>query len=173
MKAFLSSLLLLLSCLVIRAQEDELLQQVLAANAPRTLQASFTMVRHSPMLTEDLTSEGEVFLQAPDKICWEVQRPFFRKTVLNGTEASPGRFRMPEARDFILSSGRSDGAVRLELTPRRKDLQRLFTKIEVEAHPETLLVQNVRLVGKDGGWTTIHFDHIRTDVALPEERFNP
>lgn len=173
MKAFLSSLLLLFSCLFVRAQEEELLQQVLAANAPRTLQASFTMVRHSPMLTEDLTSEGEVFLQAPDKICWEVQRPFFRRTVLNGADASAGRFRMPAAKDFTLSSVRSDGAVRLELTPRRKDLQRLFAKIEVEAHPVTLLVREVRLVGRDGDWTTIRFDPVRTDVAIPEERFNP
>ncbi|MBP5538903.1 MAG: outer membrane lipoprotein carrier protein LolA [Bacteroidales bacterium] len=173
MKAFLSFLLLLFSCLFVRAQEEELLQQVLAANAPQTLQASFTMIRHSPMLTENLMSEGEVFLQAPDKICWEVQRPFSRRTVLNGTEASPHRFRMPAAKDFILSSRRTDGVVRLELTPRRKDLQRMFAKIEVNVHPGTLLVQEVRLVGNDGDWTTIRFDHIRTDAAIPQERFNP
>ena len=173
MKAFLSFLLLLFSCLIVRAQEEELLQQVLAANAPTTLQASFTMVRHSPMLTEDLRSEGEVFLQAPDKICWEVQRPFSRRTVLNGTEESSHRFRMPEAKDFTLSSGSSDGAVRLELTPRRKDLQRMFAKIELTVHPETLLVQEVLLVGKDGDWTAIRFDHIRTDALIPQERFNP
>ena len=66
------------------AQESDILQRIREANLKNTLRADFTQVRHSQLLTEDLTSSGFVALQAPDKVHWEVVKPVSRVTVFNG-----------------------------------------------------------------------------------------
>ena len=171
MRKILPLLLLVLTSLPLRAQDD-LLQRIQAANSPASLQAGFTQVRHTPMLTEDLRSEGTVSLLAPDKLRWEVVRPVSRVTVFNGEIPSGRRFRMPEAKDFRMTS-RSDGdALLLTLTPLRKDLKRMFSEILLRVDSQTLVVRDVRLTGTAGDYTDIEFHDIRTDLPLPESLFN-
>ena len=76
--------------------QNDVLDRLKAANTFETLQLSFVQTRHSAMLTEDLRSEGRMVLVSPDRIRWEVQKPYRSVFVSSGELAVAGRrFRMP------------------------------------------------------------------------------
>jgi len=101
MKRWLLILAGLALALAASAQEN-ILDRLKAANAFETLQASFTQTRHSSMLAKDLKSEGRVVLASPDRIRWEVLKPYpslfvssgegdsFASLGMTGKEASLG-----------------------------------------------------------------------------------
>ncbi|MBQ7458629.1 MAG: outer membrane lipoprotein carrier protein LolA [Bacteroidales bacterium] len=75
MKRFIT--ILLFACVALcAAAQDEMLQKIIAANTFDSVQASFSQVRHSSLMTDDLKSEGKVWLQVPDKVRWEVTAVF-------------------------------------------------------------------------------------------------
>ncbi len=57
MKKILSALCLFI-CTLAGAQEADLLQRIREVNLPASLQASWEQVKHSPLLEENLESQG-------------------------------------------------------------------------------------------------------------------
>ncbi len=149
MKRLFTLLLALLPALMLPAQ-DGLLQRI--------IEASFVMQRHSPMLLEDIKAEGVVFLKAPDKIRWELQRPTSKVTIFNDDIPSAQRLTLPKEKDFAFSSEDAPGELILVLIPLRKDLKRMFTRIVLQADKKTLLIH-------------IKFSNIVTDADIPQELF--
>lgn len=170
MKRLFTLLLALLPALMLPAQEG-MLQRIIEANSPDALRATFVMQRHSPMLVEDIKAEGVVFLKAPDKIRWEVQRPASKVTIFNGDIPSAQRLTLPKEKDFACSAEESSKELILVLIPLRKDLKRMFTKIVLQADKNTLLIHDIRLFGNDGEETFIKFSNIVTNTDLPQELF--
>ena len=106
MKRWLLILAGLALALAASAQES-ILDRLKAANTYETLQASFTQTRHSSMLTKDLKSEGRMVLASPDRIRWEVLKPYPSVFVSSGELAIAGRrFRMPAEKDFTATWNR-------------------------------------------------------------------
>lgn len=172
MRKFVTFLSCLALCALASAQNADLLVRIREANLKNTLEASFTQVRHSPMLSEDLKSEGYVALQAPDKVRWEVLKPVSRVTVFNGDIPQAGRrFRLPSEKDFTVSSLEDGKEQTLILKPVRRDLQQLFSQIVLKIDPATLSVRSVLLSGLDGDWTQITFSKVKTDVPLDQALF--
>lgn len=154
------------------AQDADLLVRIREANLKNTLEASFVQVRHSPMLSEDLRSEGYVALQSPDKVHWEVLKPISRVSVFNGDIPQSGRrFRLPTEKDFTVSSLEGGQELSVILKPVRRDLQQLFSQIVLKVDPATLAVRSVLLSGLDGDWTQITFSHVKTDIPLASSLF--
>lgn len=167
--------LLLYLCLLVStvaaAQESDLLLRIREANLKNTLRADFTQVRHTPMLTDDLVSNGFVALQAPDKVHWEVVKPVSRVTVFNGDIPQSGRrFRLPSDKDFSVSSLEGE-ELSIILKPLRRDLAQLFSQIVLKVDPVSLAVHSVLLTGLDGDWTQITFTKTQYDMALPASLF--
>ena len=152
------------------AQEVTLVERILQANMPRTLEAPWTQIKHSPLLKEDLKSSGVVYLQQPDKIRWEVQEPVSRVTVMNGS-APRGRFRLPTEKDFRATVLEGEDYT-VDLEPVRRDLQALFAQVTLTVDKKSLLIKSALLRGTDGGWTLIQFGDRKLDGALPEGIFD-
>lgn len=169
MKRLTLILLLLCTEFTLRAQGPGLLAQAIAANTPEQLQARFTQTRHTPLLEENLVSEGTVYLLAPDKLRWEQQSPVSKVTVLSD-QASGRRFRLPTEKDFTFSSLDGDDLT-LILTPLRRDMKQLFVQLVVKLDPASLLVRSVLMNGTDGGWMLLEFRDIRSDVKLDASLF--
>ena len=170
-KYLLHILLLFCCCTIASAQEQDLLTRIREANLKNTLRADFIQIRHSELLTEDLTSTGFVALQSPDKVHWEVLKPVSRVTVFNGDTPQEGRrFRLPADKDFTVTSMEGE-ELSVILKPNRRDLAQLFSQIVLKADPKTLAVHSVLLTGVDGDWTQITFSKVQTDIPLPETLF--
>ena len=162
-------LILLWLASILRAQEPSLLSKAIAVNLPDQLQAHFTQTRHSPLLEENLVSNGVVYLKAPDKIRWELISPVQKATVLSD-DAAGRRFRLPTEKDFTFTT-LSGEDLTLILTPVRRDMKQLFVQLVVKLDPESLLVRSVLMKNTDGGWTLLEFRDIRSDVKLDASLF--
>lgn len=170
MKKALLILLAILSSLALSAQ-DAILERVRQANTFDTMTASFTQVRHSSLLTQDLVSEGFVAMKAPGKIRWEIRKPNARVSILDGEAAAGGRrFRLPAEKDFTIRSLEGEDYV-LTLEPLRRDLRQLFRQIIVHADKRTARVQSVLLMSGDGDWTRLEFKDVRTGEPVDEKLF--
>lgn len=124
---------------------------------PASMEASWTQVRHSPLLSEDLKSSGTVVLREPSYLRWEVKEPVQSVSEFGADDASRSRFRMPTEKDFkVLEDGET-----IILQPLRRDLRQMFRKITVTMDPVSGTVSSVFLEGTDDGWTMIEFKDVK------------
>ncbi|MBR1489608.1 MAG: outer membrane lipoprotein carrier protein LolA [Bacteroidales bacterium] len=186
----LLGLLLSLACLA----QDALLERLKAANTFGTLQADFVQTRHSQMLTKDLVSEGRVALVAPDKLRWEVVKPYRNVFVTEGegdsfaslgmtkgtsgmTQGTSGmtgkgnrRFRIPTDKDFSATVLEGEDVV-VKLVPLRRDMKQMFREIIVHADKKSLRIHTALLVTPEGDWTQLEFKNILTGQSIDPKLF--
>ena len=170
MKRVLLFVAVLFAALSAGAQES-LLDRVKAANTFDTLQLTFVQTRHSTLLTEDLVSEGRLTMAAPDRIRWEVMKPYRSVFVSSGELSFAGRrFRMPSEKDFTVTALEGE-EVTLTLVPVRRDLRQLFKEVVVRADRKTLRIRSALLVTPDGDWTRLEFKDIRANEPVDPHLF--
>ena len=178
MKRWLLILAGLAFALAASAQED-ILDRLKAANTFETLQATFTQTRHSSMLTKDLVSEGRMVLASPDRIRWEVLKPYPSVFVSSGEGdsfaplgmAGKGRyFRIPTEKDFTATVLEGE-ELAVKLVPVRRDLKSLFREIIVHADKSSLQIRSALLITPDGDWTLLEFKDIRTNQPVDSKLF--
>lgn len=142
------------------AQED-VWSRIKEVNFPKkSLQASWNRIYRSPMLQEDLKSEGIVSITQPDALRWETLKPVKRVTELDGS--TQGRFRLPEEKDFKVNILECD-AYTVQLTPVRRDLKQLVGQIVLTVEKKSYKLLHVTILGVDGDWTQITFSNIKMD----------
>lgn len=125
---------------------------------PASFEASWTQVRHSPLLTEDLRSSGTVVLKEPSYLRWEVKEPVQSVTEFGADDNQRSRFRMPTEKDFKVTE---EGEGTIVLEPLRRDLRQMFRRITVTLDPASGKLQSVFLEGTDDGWTRIDFKDVK------------
>ena len=156
MKRWILILAGLALALAASAQEN-ILDRLKAANTFETLQLSFVQTRHSALLTKDLVSEGRMVLASPDRIRWEVLKPYPSLFVSSGELAIAGRrFRMPTEKDFAATVLEGEDLT-VKLVPVRRDLKSLFREIIVHADKQSLQIRSALLMTPDGDWTQLEF----------------
>ena len=99
---------------------------------PSSFEASWTQLRHSPLLTEDLRSSGTIVLREPSYLRWEVKEPVRSVTEFGADDSPRSRFRMPTEKDFKVTE-EGEGTILLE--PLRRDLRQMFRRITVTLDP--------------------------------------
>ncbi|MBR5107663.1 MAG: outer membrane lipoprotein carrier protein LolA [Bacteroidales bacterium] len=170
MKRWLLILTGLAFALAASAQEN-ILDRLKAANTYETLQASFTQTRHSSMLTKDLVSEGRMVLASPDRIRWEVLKPYPSVFVSRGELAIAGRrFRIPTEKDFTATVLEGEDLT-VKLVPVRRDLKSLFREIIVHADKQSLQLRSALLMSPDGDWTQLEFKDLVVDRPVDAKLF--
>ena len=151
--------------------QENILDRLKAANTFETLQASFTQTRHSSMLAKDLKSEGRMVLASPDRIRWEVLKPYPSVFVSSGELAIAGRrFRMPAEKDFTATALEGE-ELAVKLVPVRRDLKSLFREIVVRADKQSLQLRSALLITPDGDWTLLEFKDIVTNRPVDAKLF--
>ena len=167
-------LIILLSCLLAAfsaSAQNDILDRLKAANSFETLQLSFVQTRHSAMLTEDLVSEGRMFLASPDRLRWEVRKPYRSVFVSEGELAVRGRrFRIPTEKDFTATALEGEDLA-VKLVPVRRDLKSVFREIIVHADKKSLQIRSALLVTPDGDWTLLEFKDVVTNRPIDPKLF--
>lgn len=167
----LISLCFLLPMLPASAQDDDaLVQRILEANMPSTLQASWHQEKQSSLLTEVLVSDGAVYLQQPDRFRWEVRQPVQKLTVFDG-ETPRGRFRLPSVRDFTAQVMEDGQMYSVLLVPIRRDLKQFFRQISITVKKENLEIVSALLITPEGDWTRLSFSNFQRNIPLDEALF--
>ena len=162
---------------------DEAVQKISQATLKvRNMACKFVQTKQSSMLQQPVEQRGEMQYKAPDQLRWEYAAPEKMAFVLQGDSAflekngvkSPMNNRMMKGmtsmimgcmtgrdlfseRDFGVKLYDEGKHYRAEMTPIRKDLKRMFSKMTILFLKSNCSVVEVKIMEKGGDSTTIQF----------------
>lgn len=171
------------------AQRQEVIRKVtLATTRINAMQCQFTQRKQTSMLADPVLSQGSMAYTRPDRLRWQYTSPQPFTLIVNGDsltllDPSGNPIKNTNANrtmrglsSMILGSinGQKlfddrlfttqlfdDGKhYRAEMTPRRKEMQRMFQSITFLFDKTTLTISTVILSERKGDTTTIQFHHI-------------
>lgn len=179
------------------AQSQQLMATLTeAAASMQTMQCRFVQEKTSAMLTEPSVSEGTMHFVSPDRLRWEYLTPFPFALVVNGEhifkvtdgksevlEGNAGRMYQgivnivmgsasgqklfdPTVFDVVLTD--DDTFWKAEMTPKRRDMKRMFSQMIFCFDKDTQCISRVQLVESSGDLTTIRFEDIRLNESINE-----
>lgn len=179
------------------AQSQQLMATLTkAAASMQTMQCRFVQEKTSAILAEPSVSEGTMHFVSPDRLRWEYLTPFPFALVVNGEhivkviegktevlEGNAGRMYQgivnivmgsasgqklfdPTVFDVVLTD--DDTFWKAEMTPKRRDMKRMFSQMIFCFDKDTQCISRVQLVESSGDLTTIRFEDIRLNESINE-----
>ena len=170
-----------------------------AAASMQTMQCRFVQEKTSSMLTEPSVSEGKMYFSSPDRLRWEYLTPYPFALVVNGEQivkVTDGKAEVLDSNSGRMyqgitsmimgsASGKKlfdasafdvllydDGVFwKAEMTPKRRDMKRMFSQLVFRFDKKTNGISRVEFVGSNGDVTLIRFEDIRLNEKIGEERF--
>ena len=170
-----------------------------AAAAMQTLQCRFVQEKTSSMLAEPSVSEGTMHFASPDKMRWEYTAPYAFALVVNGdriVKVTDGKVEVLEGKtgrmyqgivDIIMGSASGkklfdtsvfdvvmyddDTFWRAEMTPKRRDMKRMFSQLVFRFDKKTKGISRVEFKDAGGDLTSIRFEDIKLNEAIGEKVF--
>ncbi len=182
------------------AQSQQLMATLTeAAASMQTMQCRFVQEKTSTILAEPSVSEGTMHFVSPDRLRWEYLTPFPFALVVNGEhivkviegktevlEGNAGRMYQgivnivmgsasgqklfdPTVFDVVLTD--DDTFWKAEMTPKRRDMKRMFSQLVFHFNKKTNIISRVQLMEANGDVTSIHFEDIRINEGMDESVF--
>ena len=170
-----------------------------AASSMKTMQCSFVQEKTSTMLAEPSVAEGTMHYASPDRMRWEYTSPYAFALVVNGdhiikvTEGKAEKLEGNSSRMYqgIVSiimgsaSGKKlfdtsvfdvvlydeDAYWRAEMTPKRRDMKRMFSQLVFRFDKKTKGISRVEFKDAGGDITSIRFEDIKLNGAIDEKVF--
>ena len=170
-----------------------------AAVSMQSMQCRFVQEKTSSMLAEPSMAEGTMHYAAPDRMRWEYLKPYAFALVVNGErivkvtdgkaevlEGNAGRMYQGMVNLIIGSaSGKKlfdttvfdivfyddNGFWRADMTPKRRDMKRMFSQLVFRFDKKTNGISRVEFVSANGDVTSIRFEEIKLNEAIGDEVF--
>jgi outer membrane lipoprotein carrier protein len=182
------------------SQSQEVINQLTqAAASMQSMQCRFVQEKTSTMLAEPSVAQGTMHYAAPDRMRWEYTAPYAFALVVNGErivkvtdgkaevlEGNAGRMYQgmvglimgsasgkklfdPTVFDIILYD--DNGFWRADMTPKRRDMKRMFSQLVFRFDKKTNGISRVEFVGSAGDVTSIRFEEIKLNGVIGDEVF--
>ena len=170
-----------------------------AASTMQSMQCRFVQEKTSTMLAEPSVAEGTMHYAAPDRMRWEYIKPYAFALVVNGErlvkvtdgkaevlEGNAGRMYQGMVNLIIGSaSGKKlfdttvfdivfyddNGFWRADMTPKRRDMKRMFSQLVFRFDKKTNGISRVEFVSANGDVTSIRFEEIKVNEAIEDKVF--
>ena len=170
-----------------------------AAASMQSMQCRFVQEKTSSMLAEPQIAEGRMYYAAPDRMRWEYTTPYAFALVVNGerlVKVTDGKAEVLEGNagrmyqgmvNLIMGSASGkklfdttvfdivfyddNGFWRADMTPKRRDMKRMFSQLVFRLDKKTNGSSRVEFVEAGGGITSIRFEEIKVNEAIGEEVF--
>jgi len=181
-------------------QSQEVMAQLSqAAASMQSMQCRFVQEKTSTMLAEPSVSEGMMYFVAPDRLRWEYTTPYPFALVVNGeriVKVTDGKAEVLEGNanrmyqgiaSIIMGSASGkklfdtssfdivlyddDAFWKAEMTPKRRDMKRMFSLLVFRFDKRTQGISRVEFMGANGDVTSIRFEDIKLNGVIGEERF--
>ena len=181
-------------------QSQEVMAQLSqAAASMQSMQCRFVQEKTSTMLAEPSVSEGLMYFIAPDRLRWEYVTPYPFALVVNGERivkvtdgkaevlvgnanrmyqgiasiimgsASGKKLFDTSAFDIVLYD--DDVYWKAEMTPKRRDMKRMFSQLVFRFDKATNSISRVEFKNAGGDLTSIRFEDIKLNEAIGEKVF--
>lgn len=182
------------------SQTQEVIRQLTqVASTMQSMQCRFVQEKTSTMLAEPSVAEGTMHYAAPDRMRWEYTAPYAFALVVNGErlvkvtdgkaevlEGNAGRMYQGMVNLIIGSaSGKKlfdttvfdivfyddNGFWRADMTPKRRDMKRMFSQLVFRFDKKTNGISRVEFVSANGDITSIRFEEIKVNEAIGDKVF--
>ena len=182
------------------SQTQEVIRQLTqVASMMQSMQCRFVQEKTSSMLAEPSVAEGTMHYAAPDRMRWEYTAPYAFALVVNGErlvkvtdgkaevlEGNAGRMYQGMVNLIIGSaSGKKlfdttvfdivfyddNGFWRADMTPKRRDMKRMFSQLVFRFDKKTNGISRVEFVSANGDVTSIRFEEIKVNEAIGDKVF--
>ena len=169
------------------------------AASMQTLQCGFVQEKTSSMLAEPSIAKGTMHYAAPDRMRWEYTEPYAFALVVNGeqiTKVTDGKAEALDAKSGRMYQGMvslimgsasgkklfdmsvfdvvmfdDDTFWRAEMTPKRRDMKRMFSQLVFRFDKKTNGISRVEFKDAGGDVTSIRFEDIKLNEAIGEKVF--
>ena len=181
-------------------QSQEVMAQLTeAAMGMKTMQCRFVQSKVSTMLAEPSVAEGTMHFASPDKMRWEYIMPYAFALVVNGdriVKVTDGKAEVLDGKSGRMYQGMvglimgsasgkklfdttvfdvvmydEDAFWRAEMTPKRRDMKRMFSQLVFRFDKKTKGISRVEFKDAGGDLTSIHFEDIKLNEAIGEKVF--
>ncbi|MBQ6305161.1 MAG: outer membrane lipoprotein carrier protein LolA [Bacteroidales bacterium] len=170
-----------------------------AAASMQTLQCRFVQEKTSSMLAEPSIAKGTMHYAAPDRMRWEYTEPYAFALVVNGdriVKVTDGKAEALDAKSGRMYQGMvgiimgsasgkklfdmsvfdvvmfdDDTFWRAEMTPKRRDMKRMFSQLVFRFDKKTKGISCVEFKDAGGDLTSIRFEDIKLNEAIGEKVF--
>ena len=182
------------------SQTQEVIRQLTqVASTMQSMQCRFVQEKTSSMLAEPSVAEGTMHYAAPDRMRWEYTATYAFALVVNGErlvkvtdgkaevlEGNAGRMYQGMVNLIIGSaSGKKlfdttvfdivfyddNGFWRADMTPKRRDMKRMFSQLVFRFDKKTNGISRVEFVSANGDITSIRFEEIKVNEAVDDAFF--
>ncbi len=182
------------------SQTQEVIRQLSqVASTMQSMQCRFVQEKTSTMLAEPSVAEGTMHYAAPDRMRWEYTTPYAFALIVNGErivkvtdgkaevlEGNAGRMYQGMVNLIIGSaSGKKlfdttvfdivfyddNGFWRADMTPKRRDMKRMFSQLVFRFDKKTNGISRVEFVSANGDITSIRFEEIKVNEAIGDDVF--
>lgn len=169
------------------------------AASMQTLQCRFVQENTSSMLAESSVSEGQMVFSAPDKMIWKYLKPYAFALIVNGeriVKETNGQIEVLDGNSnrmyqglvsLIMGSATGknlfdtsmfnvtlyddDTFWKAEMTPKRRDMKRMFSQLVFRFDKKTNGISRVEFHGTSGDVTDIRFEDILLNEAVDDTLF--
>lgn len=186
---------------VTEAESKQMAEQInRKAASIRTMDSRFIQVKTLRFLNDKMTAEGRMVYDGGNKLRWAYEKPYSYTFVLNGEQVLihsgknqqridisqsklfqgiaevmmstvTGRG-LTSGRDFACSMWKSDGGDWVAvLTPKRKEMKKLFKEIRLHIGSREQMVKSVEMTEQSGDTTVITLKDVKTNGAVDAKMF--
>lgn len=166
--------------------EDEMIESIVkACSDMSSMKCDISQTRHIPLMDEPQRSSGTMIYIRPSRFCLNYTDPFEWKlkvdgdNVLMGTESADGEagrlFKgissmilgcmsgemLKDKRSFRVTVTDEGGEWKALLVPVRRDMKKMFNRIELGFDPGTRLLKRLLMEDAGGGSTVILISNVR------------
>ena len=182
------------------SQTQEVIRQLTqVASTMQSMQCRFVQEKTSSMLAEPSVAEGTMHYAAPDRMRWEYTAPYAFALVVNGerlVKVTDGKAEVLEGNagrmyhgmvNLIIGSASGkklfdttvfdivfyddNGFWRADMTPKRRDMKRMFSQLVFRFDKKTNGISRVEFVSANGDVTSIRFEEIKVNEAISDKVF--
>ena len=182
------------------AQSTEIMVSLTeVASSMQTMQCRFVQSKTMAMLAEPSVSEGRMYFVSPDHLRWEYLTPYSFALIVNGErivkvtdgktevlDSNSGRMyqgitsmimgsasgkKLFDATAFDIVLYDDDACWKAEMTPKRRDMKRMFSQLVFYFDKKSQFIDHVEFVEAKGDKTVIQFMEVRLNAAIDDSIF--
>lgn len=180
--------------------KDDIIKEVsIAASKIKSMECSFVQIKNMKMLGSKVVSKGKMYCTQPDKLRWEYTSPYSYIFILNSDKVAFKRGEHKEVIDvnsnrifkeiasvmlnsvtgnsltcsnFITEAVAEPKGYAITLTPLKKEMKMLFTKIVLHYNRGISMISEVELYEKNGDKTVISLSDVRKNGTIDDKIYN-
>ena len=147
-----------------------------AAASMQSMQCRFVQEKTSSMLAEPQIAEGKMYYAAPEVTdgkaeVLEGNAGRMYQGMVNLIMGSASGKKLFDTTVFDIVFYDDNGFWRADMTPKRRDMKRMFSQLVFRFDKKTNGISCVEFVEAGGGITSIRFEEIKVNEAIGEEVF--